>query len=186
MTYWFYLLIGQSVDLVILCVTQLLWAVLFTLGLIWNPLGRQDLWIIIMELNDYGIFCMECSMMVLADDPLPPHSALTISVLCLFYWPFNVVWLWSKLNSSELSTAECWPVTTVCMLADLKPPTDRVPFFLLCMQSKSIYLPADLHLPSTCLLMCQSLVLPLLSLSHTQTDSLSRHSRYTIPATLMC
>lgn len=40
---------------------------------------------IIMELNDYGIFCMECSMMVLADDPLPSHSALTISVLSVCF-----------------------------------------------------------------------------------------------------
>lgn len=65
--------------------TQRAWAVLFTLGSIPNPLGRQDLLIIIMEMNDYGIFCMECSVMVLADDPPLPHLALTVSVLSICF-----------------------------------------------------------------------------------------------------
>lgn len=94
---------------------------LFTLGLIWNPLGRQDLWIITIEMNDYGIFCMECSMMVLADDPpaLPP-SPLPLQFLCFLFvllTPFGVVWIRRKLNLSKLSAAECLTVTTVCMLA---------------------------------------------------------------------
>lgn len=150
--------------------TQRLWAVLFTLGLIWNPLGRQDLWIIMMEMNDYGIFCMECSMMVLADDPpLPPLCPYNLCAFCLYYWPplmlcdSDVRW-----NLSELSAAECRPVTTVCMLADLKPSTQSTTFFLVTVHAnKSIYLyysPAYLQLSSTCLSLCQSLFFLFLTL----------------------
>lgn len=82
--------------------TQHFWAVLFTLGSIWNPQGQQDLLIIIiMEMNDDGIFCMECSMMVLADDP-PPYLSLTLSVLSLcFSDP-----LFFKLCESGVSLAQ--------------------------------------------------------------------------------
>lgn len=37
--------------------------------------------------------------------------------------PFGVVLLWHQLNFSKLSTAECWTVTTVCMLIALKCST---------------------------------------------------------------
>ncbi len=160
--------------------SQCLWAVLFTLGSIWNPLGRQDLWIIIMEMNDYGIFCMECSMMVLADDPppLPPPPTLPLQFLCFLFVlliPFNVVWIWRKPNFSELSAAECLTVTTVCMLAVLKRSTQAGFLSCYCACRQTVfnvlnYLPAYLqYLPPVCL--CQNLVLPLLPLPYTPPET---------------
>lgn len=66
--------------------TQLSWAVLFTLGLIWNPLGRQDLVDDSYE-NEWLWYFLHG---MLNDGtgwwPLPPlHLALTISALSVCF-----------------------------------------------------------------------------------------------------
>lgn len=63
---------------------------------------NPDLCINMKTMNDFGIFCMECSMMVLADPP-PPHLTLSVSVLPYFVSePLLLLLIWSELNWSEL------------------------------------------------------------------------------------
>lgn len=136
-------------------------------------------------MNDYGIFCMECSIMVLADDPPPSPFTLPLQYLCFLFVlliPFNVVWMWRELSCSELSAAECWTVTTVCMLAALKPSIKTGFLSCCCACQQTVFnAPNDLPdlstVPSACLFLCQNLVLPPLSLLlHSSSDSLMRES----------
>lgn len=116
-------------------------------------------------MNDYGIFCMECSTMVLADDPLPPLT-LPLQFLCFLFvllTSFNVVWIWRKLNISELSAAECWTVTIVCMLAVLKLSTEAGSLSCYCAcqpTAFNVYITYLLIYSSACVFLCHSLVLP--------------------------
>lgn len=69
--------------------TQHFWVVLFTLGSIWNPLGQQDLLIIIiMEMNDDGIFAWNAQWWYWLMTPPPPLPfPYTFRAFSLFYWP---------------------------------------------------------------------------------------------------
>lgn len=85
--------------------------------------------------------------------PSPPLLTLPLQFLCFLFvllTPFNVVWIWRKLNFSELSAAECLTVTTVCMLAVLKRSTQAGFLSCYCACQQTVfnvlnYLPAYLQ-----------------------------------------
>lgn len=106
--------------------------------------------------------------------PFLPHLALTISVLpvCLtnpLYWCVNLTYL----NFSKLSTAQSWTVTSVHAGIFKAFYTGRVPF-LVTVHANKQYLTSlltCLTVLSACVFLCQSLVLPPVSLPYIPLDN---------------
>lgn len=142
------------------------------------------------KMNDYGIFCMECSVMVLADDPPPPPLSpcpYNFCAFCLFYWPPLMLCdsdvSWTLLS---FSPAECWTVPTVCMLVALKRSNTGKGSFLVTVHANKTVFNLLNHSPAylqylVCFL-CQSLVLPPLSLPHTPSRDDKVHHKIARPS----
>lgn len=126
-----------------------------------KPSGSAGSVDIVKEMNDYGTFCMECSMMVLADDPTPPPPcSYNFCCFCLFYWlPFFKMLCESDITSRSL--AECLTVT-LCVHAGSSTQTGFLSCYCAC--RRTVFL-------NYLSVLCQNLVLPPLSLPYTRPET---------------